>query len=83
MMILAVLIADVLYIQEGMAAKLVNIDIEDRLKKIAGRVPTDRLLKMAEFLRFIESSLKSHVNRQMLTDVLVVTANQTTAAWLA
>jgi len=73
--LLAVLIADVLYISEGLAGKLVNIDIQDRLTKLAGLAGVDRLIRISEFLRFIESSLKSNVNRQMLTDVLVLTAN--------
>jgi DNA polymerase-3 subunit delta' len=80
--ILAVLIADLLYTREGVAERIVNVDLKDRLQKLAGRVPVERLLKMADFLRFIESSLKTHVNRQMLTDVLAITANETTAALL-
>jgi hypothetical protein len=60
----------------------VNVDISDRLLKLAARVETERLIKMAEFLRFIESSMKIHVNRQMLSDVLALTGNQTVAHWL-
>lgn len=82
MEILAVLIADLLYVREGVFEKIVNVDLRDRLKKLADRVPIERLLKMADFLRFVESSLKTHVNRQMLTDVLAITANETTAALL-
>ena len=40
------------------------------LQRLAHRASMERLLQMAEFLGFIESSLKSYVNRQMLTDVL-------------
>lgn len=83
MNILAVLIADVLYTTEGVTDKVVNVDIRARLQQLAERTSTDRLIRMAEFLRFIESSLRSNANRQMLTDVLVVTANQTTVAWSA
>jgi DNA polymerase-3 subunit delta' len=79
--ILAVLIADLLYEKEGARERVVNIDILDRLAKLAGRVETERLIKMAEFLRFIESSLKIHVNRQMLTDVLALTGNATSSSW--
>jgi DNA polymerase-3 subunit delta' len=82
MAILAVLIADVLYIKEGVPHKLVNADVQDRLAKVASHASVERLVKMAEFLRFIESSLKTNVNRQMLTDVLALTASETTAAWL-
>jgi DNA polymerase-3 subunit delta' len=80
--ILAVLLADLLYVHEGVPEKVVNVDLRDRLQKLANRVPVERLLKMADFLRFIESSLKTHVNRQMLMDVLAITANETTAALL-
>jgi len=73
--IMTVLIADLLYIKEEAAERVVNIDIRDQLTKLTARVETDRLIKMAEFLRFIESSMKLHVNRQMLTDVLALTAN--------
>jgi DNA polymerase III gamma/tau subunit len=82
MEILAVLLADLLYTHEGVSEKIVNVDLRDRLQNLVNRVPIERLLKMADFLRFIESSLKTHVNRQMLTDVLALTANETTAALL-
>jgi hypothetical protein len=36
---------------------------------------------MGEFLRFIESSMKIHVNRQILTDVLALTGNETVVQW--
>src|SRR5215471_9845886 len=79
--ILAILIADLLYTKEGARERVVNVDILDRLAKLAGRVEVERLIKMAEFLRFIESSLKIHVNRQMLTDVLALTGNATSSSW--
>lgn len=82
MAILSVLIADVLYLRESLSDKLVNVDLRDRLEEIAKQNSIERLLKMAEFLRFIESSLKTHVNRQMLTDVLAITGNETTASLL-
>jgi DNA polymerase-3 subunit delta' len=75
MSIMAVLIADLLYLKEGATERVVNIDVRDKLTKLADRAAADRLIKMAEFLRFIESSMKLHVNRQMLTDVLALTAN--------
>ena len=75
MALLSVLIADIIYITEGLTEKLVNIDIQDRLAKLAGLAAVDQLIRMSELLRFIESSLRSNVNRQMLTDVLVLTAN--------
>jgi DNA polymerase-3 subunit delta' len=75
MALLSVLIADLVYIMEGSTQRLVNIDIQDRLTKLAPVAGVDRLIRMSEFLRFIESSLKSNVNRQMLTDMLVLTAN--------
>ncbi len=82
MEVLSVLIGDVIYIKEGLSDRLANVDIQERLTKLAGRTPIDRLVRMSEFLRFIESSLKSNVNRQMLTDVLALTANETASKWL-
>ena len=76
MKILAVLLADILYLKEGLEGKLVNQDIRDRLAKVANRASVDRIVKMSDFLGFIESSLKSHVNRQMLTDMLALTGNE-------
>jgi DNA polymerase III gamma/tau subunit len=83
MALLAVLIADVLYIQEGVPQKVVNIDVQDRLMKLAERSVTERLVKMADFLRFIESSLKTNVNRQMLSDVLAITGNDAASRYAA
>src|SRR5262249_5009782 len=80
--VLAGLIADVLYLQEGAPEKIVNIDIREQLQKLADLASVDRLLRMAEFIRFIESSLKSNVNRQILTDVLAITGNEATSSWL-
>jgi DNA polymerase-3 subunit delta' len=74
--ILAVLIADLLYIKEGAPERIVNVDVRDQLVKLASREATDRLVRMGEFLRFIESSMKIHVNKQMLTDVLAITGNE-------
>jgi DNA polymerase III gamma/tau subunit len=77
--IMAVLIADLLYVKEGAQDSLVNVDIRDQLVKLASRESTERLIRMGEFLRFIESSLKTHVNKQMLSDVLAITGNETAA----
>jgi len=82
MTILSVLLADVLYIKEGMRYKIVNIDVEAKLTQLAAPVPSERLVRVSEFLRFIESSLKNNVNRQMLTDVLAITANESAAQWV-
>ncbi len=83
MKILAVLLADVLYLKEGLAEKLVNVDIRDRLGKVAERASIDRMVQICDFLGFIESSLKSHVNRQMLTDMLALTGNEILNDFLA
>jgi len=82
MTVLSVLLADVLYIKEGMRYKIVNIDIEAKLTQLAAPVPSERLVRVSEFLRFIESSLKNNVNRQMLTDVLAITSNESAAQWV-
>jgi DNA polymerase-3 subunit delta' len=83
MAILSVLIADVLYVKEGLPEKVVNIDLRDRLTKVAEAVPVDRLIRTSEFLGFIETSLKNHVNRQMLAEMLALVANSTTSKWLS
>jgi DNA polymerase III subunit delta' len=80
--VLAVLIADILYITEGASQKVVNVDMRERLQKLAAGISVDRMLRIGDFVGFIESSLKSNVNRQMLTDVLAITGNETTADWL-
>ena len=82
MAILSVLIADVLYLSEGVPEKMVNFDIAERLRNLSDRVPVDRLIQLAQFLGFIESSSKNYLNRQMLMDVLAMTGNETTEAWL-
>jgi DNA polymerase-3 subunit delta' len=76
MAILSVLIADILYSTEELPQKIVNMDIQERLAKLAGRVTLDQLIRMSEFLGFVESGLKSNVNRQMLADVLALTGNK-------
>jgi hypothetical protein len=83
MKILAVLLSDLLYLKEGLEGKLVNSDIRERLVRIANRISTGSILKMADFLGFIESSLKNHVNRQMLTDMLALTGNEILNDFLA
>jgi DNA polymerase-3 subunit delta' len=81
MEIMAVLLADLVYIKEGAPERAVNSDAQDRIARLAARTSTDRLVRMGEFLRSIESNLKTHVNRQMLTDVLALTGNQTVTGW--
>ena len=76
MKILAVLLADVLYLKEGVTGKLVNVDIRDRLARLANSASVDRIVQIGDFLRFIESSLNSNVNRQMLSDMLAMTGNE-------
>jgi DNA polymerase-3 subunit delta' len=80
--VLSVLLSDMLYLKEGAPHRLVNIDLHERLLEMVKSVAVERLLQMAEFIAFIESSLKTHVNRQMLSDVLAITGNETAAAWL-
>ena len=71
--------ADLVYMAEGIPEKIVNIDIQERLGRLASRAASERLIRMAEFLRFVENSAKHYVNRQMLTDVLALVANETTS----
>jgi hypothetical protein len=54
----------------------VNQDIRERLIRVADRTSVERIVQMSDFLGFIELSLKSHVNRQMLADALALTGNE-------
>ena len=76
MKILAILLADILYLQEGVPGKVVNVDIRDRLAGLASTASVERILRVCDFLGIIESSMKSNVNRHMLTDMLALTGNE-------
>jgi DNA polymerase-3 subunit delta' len=76
---LGVLVSDLLYLRTGLDARLVNIDREADLRRIADRIGLDRVVELGDTLRFIETSLKRYVNRQMLADALVLAANPETA----
>jgi DNA polymerase-3 subunit delta' len=72
----AMFIADLLYVKEELPEKVVNIDFQDRLTKLAKRIAVEQLIRMSDFLRTIESGLKSNVNRQIMTDMLALSANE-------
>jgi DNA polymerase III subunit delta' len=72
---IAILLEDLLYILEGVPERIVNIDIQPRLKKLAENMQVDQLSRIAEFLRTIEIHLNNYGNRQMLTDALALTSN--------
>jgi DNA polymerase-3 subunit delta' len=72
---LGVLLADLVYLDSGAGENVVNVDILKRLEKLAARLGTERLVALADHLRLIESSLKSYLNPQMLTDVFALTAS--------
>ena len=74
-----VVLSDLLYIREGVPEKIINIDIATRLGKLTESISTERLIRLSEFLGVMESSLKTHVNRPMLTEVLALSANQSLA----
>jgi len=80
--ILGVLISDLLFLKEGIQTRLVNVDIEDQLLGLASGVTVERLVEIGDCLKFIESNLKYNVNRQMMTDVLALTLNPSTAGIL-
>jgi DNA polymerase-3 subunit delta' len=79
---LAMLVADLLYLKEGAPERIVNIDVSGQLQKLADRTNIERLLAVSDFLRFIENSLKHYVNRQMLADMLALTGNERASSWL-
>ena len=72
----AMFIADVLYIKEGLPQKVVNIDFQERLKGLAGRVSVEQLIRMSDLLRTIESGLKGNANRQIMSDLLALSPNE-------
>ncbi len=76
MVFLTMFIADLLYIKEGLPDKVVNIDFETGLTRLAERITVDQLIRLSDFLRTIESGLRSNVNRQIMTDILAISANE-------
>jgi len=74
---LAILMEDILYVREDSASRIVNVDLEPRLRKIAAEIPQEQFSRIADFLRTIEINLERNVNRQMLSDNLALTANAT------
>jgi DNA polymerase-3 subunit delta' len=70
--VMSVLLADLLRVAVGAGDRIVNIDLRPRLEGIAGKAPTQRWIRVGEFLLEVEIALKSHVNRQMLTDVMAL-----------
>jgi len=76
MAVLAVLIADILYLVEGEQESVVNFDITEKLQKVSSRASVDRFLQMAQFLSFIESSAKNYLNRQILMDAFAIIGNE-------
>ena len=75
LVVLMVLLSDLLHLKSGDTERIVNIDIRPRMEKLVHKVPIERLLAAGDFLRFVENSMKNYVNRQMLTDVLALTAS--------
>jgi hypothetical protein len=64
-----------IYIDSGAPGHAVNVDILPRLEALARRIGSERLIALADQLRFIESTFKSYVNPLMLTDSFALAAN--------
>ncbi len=77
--ILGVLVSDLMFVETGLDHRLVNADIRERLEKLQNATSLDRIVQVADCLKFIEANLKYHVNRQMMTDQLALTLNPSTA----
>jgi DNA polymerase III subunit delta' len=73
--VLAVLVEDLLYLREGLAEKIINIDLEKELSRLADEVSPEQFVRIADFLRTIEIHTNNYGNRQMLIDVLALTSN--------
>ena len=69
---LTVVLGDILYLAEGTPDRIVNADIRERLEKIAASAPSERWIRVSEFLRFMETSLKGNANKQLLTDAMAL-----------
>jgi DNA polymerase-3 subunit delta' len=72
---IAILVEDLLYLREGVGDKIVNVDLEKQLSRLAKEIDADQFARIAEFLRTIEIHSNNYGNRQMLTDVLALTTN--------
>lgn len=72
---IAVMMEDLLYIREAMADRIVNIDVEPRLRKLAAALAPEQFSRVADFLRTVEIYLERNVNRQMLTDAFALSSN--------
>jgi DNA polymerase III gamma/tau subunit len=75
MSMVAAVLEDLLYIQEGLSQRIINIDIEPRLRELAADFSPAQFMRTAEFLRTIEVHLDNYGNRGMLTDILALTSN--------
>jgi DNA polymerase-3 subunit delta' len=73
---IGVVLMDLLYLKQRRSDSVINCDIRDRLENLSERISTETLIRLSEFLGFMESSMKTHVNRPMLTEVLALSANQ-------
>ena len=76
---IAILVEDLLYLKEGVGGKIVNVDLEKELSRLADEIAPEQFLRIADFLRTIEIHANNYGNRQMLTDVLALTANTSVA----
>ncbi|HET9131193.1 MAG TPA: DNA polymerase III subunit delta' [Terriglobia bacterium] len=73
--LIGVVLTDLLYLKQGRSDSIINYDIRERLEKLVEQVTVETLIRLAEFLRLMELSLKTHVNRSMLTEVLALSGN--------
>jgi len=76
---IGIVLTDLLYLKEGRSEHVINFDIQDRLEQLAESIATQNLIQLCEFLGVMERSLKTHVNRPMLTEVLALSGNQALA----
>jgi DNA polymerase III subunit delta' len=72
---IGVVLMDLLYLKQGRSDHVINFDIRTRLEKLAESISTETLIRLTEFLGLMEISLKTHVNRPMLTEVLALSGN--------
>lgn len=81
MRVFGVLVADLLFLKQGVDHRIVNVDIRGRLAQLAESVSLERIVLIADCLKSIEKNLKSYVNRQLMTDQLALISNDTVAKY--
>jgi len=66
------LLSDVLHLKTGLGERVVNVDVQERLGRLAESVEIGRLIRAATQLRMVEAQSRQFLNNQLMTDALLV-----------